>query len=75
MPVDYEAIKQKLMMDSVSLDDSDNTRNAIAALVPMAAGVLTGNVSEGAQLGIKSYQTLEDQRQKSRSKLLDYLAK
>lgn len=60
-----------------SLDDatSDSGRAAIASLIPMAAGVLTGNVSEGAQLGLKSYQTLEDQRQKSRSKLLDYLSK
>lgn len=72
-----ELVKSLLEKEVTSPDESiqDPKRNAIASLIPMAAGVLTGQVGQGAQLGLNAYKTMEDQRSKSRGKLLDYLAK
>lgn len=74
----YEELFKSLIEKEMTAPDEsvqDTKRNAIASLIPMAAGVLTGQVSQGAQLGMSTYKTLEDQRSKSRGKLLDYLAK
>ena len=74
----YDELVKSLLEKEVSAPDEsvqDTKRNAIASLIPMAAGVLTGQVSQGAQLGLNAYKSLEDQRSKSRGKLLDYLAK
>lgn len=75
---DYNELLSGLIKDELSNKDStveDPQRNVLASLIPMAAGVLTGQVSQGGQLGMQTYKGLEDQRQKSRGKLLDYLAK
>ena len=74
----YEELVKSLLEKEVTAPDEsvqDTKRNAIASLIPMAAGVLTGQVGQGAQLGLNAYKTIEDQRSKSRGKLLDYLAK
>ena len=74
----YEELVKSLLEKEVTAPDEsvqDPKRNAIASLIPMAAGVLTGQVGQGAQLGLNAYKTMEDQRSKSRGKLLDYLAK
>ena len=75
---DYNELLSGLIKEELSNKDStveDPQRNVLASLIPMAAGVLTGQVSQGGQLGMQTYKGLEDQRQKSRGKLLDYLAK
>lgn len=75
---DYDTLVKSLLEKEMSAPDEsvqDTSRNAMASLVPMVAGVLTGQVSQGAKLGMQTYKGLEDQRQKSRGKLLDYLAK
>ena len=72
---DYNELLSGLMKEELSNKDrtvEDPQRNVLASLIPMAAGVLTGQVSQGAQLGVQTYKGLEDQRQKSRGKLLDY---
>ena len=74
----YGELVKSLVEKEISTPDEsvqDTKRNAIASLIPMVAGVLTGQVSQGAQFGLNAYKSLEDQRSKSRGKLLDYLAK
>lgn len=75
--VDYEAIREKILKEEIDKNYNQNSNDnsaEIAALVPMAAGILTGNMGAGAKLGMDYLSSVEKQKKDNSSKLLSYLS-